>query len=154
VVQALLTEGSMPMIRNSNVVKIILCVCFWGLFIPGAWAQDERASPSFPSIKPQELKKMIDSKAADILVVSNDPQESYEEGHIPGAISYPWVSTLKAPVSLPRNKTLVLYCSCAHEEDSSDMAAKLAMFGYHNVKLLEGGFLKWSALKYPIETKK
>jgi 3-mercaptopyruvate sulfurtransferase SseA len=34
------------------------------------------------------------------------------------------------------------------------MAAKLARFGYRNVKLLEGGFLKWSELKYPIEKKK
>ena len=102
----------------------------------------------------RELKKMIDRKADDILVVSNDPQESYEESHIPGAISFPWADTLKAPVSLPRNKTLILYCSCAHEEDSSDMAAKLARFGYRNIKVLEGGFLKWSELKYPIEKKK
>ena len=34
------------------------------------------------------------------------------------------------------------------------MAAKLATFGYRNIKVLEGGFIKWSELKYPIEKKK
>ena len=119
-----------------------------------AFSQEESASQSFPGIKCEELKKMIDSKAVDFLVVSNDPQESFEEGHIPGAISFPWSDTLKIPVTLPRNKSLILYCSCSHEEDSSDMAAKLARFGYRNIKVLEGGFLKWSELKYPIEKKK
>jgi len=114
---------------------------------------EEIASPDFPSVKCEELRKMIDSKASDILVVSNDPQESYDEGHIPGAVSFPWSMQLKLPVTLPRNKTLILYCSCAHEEDSTDTAAKLAKMGYRNLKVLEGGFLKWSELKYPIEKK-
>ncbi len=118
-----------------------------------ALAQEETPAQSFPKVKSEELKQWIESKADDILVVSNDPQESYDEGHIPGAISYPWVMQLKFPIPLPRNKTLILYCSCAHEEDSTDMAAKLSRMGYRSIKVLEGGFLKWSELKYPIEKK-
>ena len=142
------------MIKKKNIAGILTCACLLVLVSPLALAQEESASQSFSRIKCEELKKMIDSKTADILVVSNDPQESFEEGHIPGAISFPWADTLKVPVALPRNKTLILYCSCSNEEDSSDMAAKLARFGYRNVKLLEGGFLKWSELKYPIEKQK
>lgn len=142
------------MIGNTNTARIVLCACLLALAALIALAQEESTSQSFPGIKCAELKKMIESKAADILVVSNDPQESFEEGHIPGAISFPWVDTLKTPVTLPRNKTLILYCSCSHEEDSSDMAAKLARLGYRNIKVLEGGFLKWSELKYAIEKKK
>ena len=142
------------MIAKRNFVRIMACTCLLALASLVALAQEESASPSFPGIKCVELKQMIDSKADDILVVSNDPQESYDEGHIPGAVSYPWATNLKVPVTLPRNKTLILYCSCAHEEDSSDMAAKLARFGYRNIKVLEGCILKWSELKYPIEKKK
>ncbi len=139
--------------RNLTVQKII-CVCSFWTFSFIAFAQmEEPASLSFPSVQCAELKKMIDSKATDFLVVSNDPQESYDEGHIPGAVSFPWSLQLKLPVTLPRNKTLILYCSCAHEEDSKDMAAKLAKMGYRNLKVLEGGFLRWSELKYPIEKK-
>jgi rhodanese-related sulfurtransferase len=142
------------MIKEKNIAGILTCACLLVLVSLLAFAPEEGASQSFPSIKCEELKKMIDSKAADFLVVSNDPQESFEEGHIPGATSFPWADTLKIPIPLPRNKTLILYCSCSHEEDSSDMASKLARFGYRNVIVLEGGFLKWSELKYPIEKKK
>jgi len=33
------------------------------------------------------------------------------------------------------------------------MAAKLSQFGYRNVKVLDGGILKWSELKYHLEKK-
>jgi len=133
--------------------KIAACFGFLAIASLIAFAQEERASSDFPRVAPDELKKMIESKSSDFLVVSNDPQESFDEGHIPGAVSLPWVNQLRGPVNLPRNKTLILYCACAHEEDSSDMAAKLAQFGYRNVKLLDGGILKWTELKYPIEKK-
>ena len=141
------------MTRIANIAGSVTCACLLVLAALVAIAQEEGASQNFPGIKCEELKKMIETKASDMLVVSNDPQESYDEGHIPGAVSFPWVSTLKAPVVLPRNKTLILYCSCGHEEDSRDMAAKLAGFGYRNIKVLEGGFLQWTKLKYPVEKK-
>jgi rhodanese-related sulfurtransferase len=140
--------------KKAHITGILTCACLLAFVSTLASAQQEGASSSFPGIKCEELKKMIDSKASDILVVSNDPQDSYKEGHIPGAVSFPWADTLKGPVTLPHNKTLILYCSCSHEEDSSDMAAKLARLGYRNIKVLEGGFIKWYELKYPIEKKK
>jgi sulfur-carrier protein adenylyltransferase/sulfurtransferase len=141
------------MIRRTSIIRMVACLGMLAIASWMAFAQDESASPSVPRVKADELKQSIESKAPDILVVSNDPQESYDEGHIPGAVSFPWVNQLKPPVNLPRNKTLILYCSCAHEEDALDMAAKLARLGYRNAKVLDGGFLKWVELKYPIETK-
>jgi len=139
---------------NHPMYRARVLACFSILAILSiALAQEERAPSDFPRIKPEELKKMIESKAPDFLVISNDPQESFDEAHIPGAVSFPWVAQLKVPVNLPRTKTLILYCACAHEEDSSDMAAKLAQFGYRNIKVLDGGILKWMELKYPLENK-
>ena len=141
------------MIGNSRIRTIVVFIGLTGLLAISSLAQEEQASAKFPSIKCEELKQLIDSKSVEILVVSNDPQESFDEGHIPGAVSFPWTDNLKTPVSLPRNKTLVLYCSCSHEEDSSDVAAKLARFGYRNIKVLEGGWLRWLKLKYPTQKK-
>ena len=140
---------------KSLMARKLIYLCALCSFSVVALAQlEESSTPSFPTVKCEELKKMIDAKTGGFLVVSNDPQESYDEGHIPGAVSFPWAMQLKLPVNLPRDKTLILYCSCAHEEDSQDMAAKLAKIGYRNIKVLEGGFLRWSELKYPIEKKK
>lgn len=135
------------MLKKYGVLAVYL-FCLMGLV---ALAQEGAPAPGFPKVNSEDLKKMIESKADDILVVSNDPQESYDEGHIPGAISYPWAMELKYPIPLPRNKTLILYCSCMHEEDSTDMASKLSRMGYRNIKVLDGGFIHWSELKYPIE---
>lgn len=102
-------------------------------------------------IKPEELKKLIESKA-DIMVVDNQPKGAYDMEHIPGAINFPWAIQIKVPVNLPRNKVLILYCACAHEEDSTDVADKLMKeFGYNNIKVLEGGWLRWVELGFPIE---
>jgi 3-mercaptopyruvate sulfurtransferase SseA len=104
-------------------------------------------------IKPEELKKLIDSKA-DMLVVDNQPKGAYDMEHIPGAVNFPWAMQIKGPVTLPRDKMLIFYCACSHEEDATDMAEKLMKeFGYRNIKVLEGGWLRWVELGYPIEKK-
>ncbi len=102
-------------------------------------------------ITPAEVKKMIDDHDKGFALVDTQPEEAYAEGHIPGAINYPWVPQVKPPVPLPRNKMLIFYCPCQHDEDSIDMYKKLVEFGYLNTKILEGGWYKWVALKYPVE---
>jgi rhodanese-related sulfurtransferase len=104
------------------------------------------------TIKPEELKKLIENKA-DIMVVDNQPKEVYDMEHILGAVNFPWAVHIKPPINLPRNKLLVLYCACTHEEDSTDVANQLRIFGYNNIKVLEGGWLRWQELGYPIEKK-
>ncbi len=91
-----------------------------------------------PRITPKELKKMIENKA-DILVVDNQPKGAYDIGHILGAVNFPWATEIKMSANLPRDKVLVLYCACGHEEDAADLANQLIeKFDYENIKLLEG----------------
>jgi rhodanese-related sulfurtransferase len=110
-------------------------------------------SAEFQYISPKELKKLIETKA-DILVVDVQPKIAYEIGHIKGAINFPWASEIKGPVNLPKDKLLVMYCDCAHEEDSTDVAKQLTEeWGYKssNIKLLKGGWSGWLKLGYPTE---
>jgi rhodanese-related sulfurtransferase len=102
-------------------------------------------------ISPADVRKMIDNKDSGFVLVDTQPEEAFVEGHVPGAINYPWVDKVKPPISLPRNKMLIMYCPCNHDEDSIDMSNKLREFGYLNTKILEGGWYKWVALKYPVE---
>ncbi len=107
-----------------------------------------------PRIKADELKKMIESKA-DIVIVDTQPKGAYEIGHIKGAINFPWAKEIKDPKKLPKNKLLVLYCDCGHEEDSIDVATQLInRWGYSNIKILEGGWSGWLKSGYPTEKTK
>jgi rhodanese-related sulfurtransferase len=102
-------------------------------------------------IKPAEVLKMMQDHDKTFVLVDTQPEEAFADGHIPGAINYPWVPRVTPPISLPRDKMLIFYCPCNHDEDSIDMYKKLAEFGYLNTKILEGGWYKWVALKYPVE---
>ena len=123
-------------------------------------------------IKPEELKKLIESNNPAILVVDNQPKGLYDLGHIKGAINFPWAMDIKSPGNLPRDKMLILYCDCAHADNPTDVALQLISkvascaadddstevaeqlmnkFGYRNIRILEGGWSKWQQLDYPVD---
>jgi rhodanese-related sulfurtransferase len=140
--------------RNLVVCAVILPVLI-SLFLVATLTFEifSVSAQEITRIKPDELKKMIESKA-NIVVVDTQPKGAYEIGHIKGAISFPWAPDIKSPGNLPYNKTLILYCDCPHEEDSIDVATQLTKnFGYTDVKILEGGWLGWQKLDYPTEKK-
>ena len=99
-------------------------------------------------VAPADVLKMMHDSKADFVLVDTQPVEGYDDGHIPGAINYPWVTKItRFPIALPRNKTLIFYGSCP--SDTSDIVKQLAEFGYFNVKIMDGGWYKWLDLKYP-----
>jgi rhodanese-related sulfurtransferase len=104
-------------------------------------------------ITPEELKKSIDRHSPDIVIVDTAAPPVWQEAHIPGAVNLPYSKNLSAPVPLPRDKMLVIYCACKDHEDSTDMARQLSLLSYRNVKVLKGGWFKWLALKYKTESK-
>lgn len=138
---------------------VIACVVFGMAFAaPKVSAQDDQGpldptmmeAPPPTFIKPAEVLKMMQDHDKTFALVDTQPAMAYAQSHVPGAINYPFQERLTPPIPLPRDKTLILYCPCTHDEDSIAMAKKLAEFGYYNVKILEGGWYKWEALKYPV----
>ena len=101
-----------------------------------------------------ELKSMLDNKA-DIVVVDVRSKESYDAGHISGAISMPYPDEIKAKhAELPQNKLTILYWSWLAEATSASSAQLLEdSFGFKHdqLKLLKGGFPLWQQTGYPIE---
>lgn len=129
------------------VSGVVLAVIMMGKALPASAAD-------IPRLKQAELKVLIENSDPNILVVDTQPKEVYDSGHIKGAVSFPWEDNLKSTGNLPRNKTLILYCDCANEEDSADVGEQLIKrFEYTNVKVLEGGWTKWLEAGYPVDKK-
>lgn len=120
-----------------------------GSYIDGVFVENYVFTPQFES--PEDLKKAIAEKSKDIVIVDTAAALVFEEQHIPGAVNVPYGPALPQPVTLPRNKTLVIYCACNAEEESIDTAKKLAEFGYQNLKVLKGGWLTWLDKGYDVE---
>jgi rhodanese-related sulfurtransferase len=143
----------MKKLGKDAVIMVFVAVLGIGGGILGSQVISVSAA-DFALIKPEELKKLIDSKKADFVVVDTQPKGVYDMGHIKGAISFPWEMELKNPGKLPKDKTLILYCDCGHEEDSMDVANQLKKkWSYTNLKILEGGWSKWQELGHPIDKK-
>jgi rhodanese-related sulfurtransferase len=72
------------------------------------------------------------------------PDESYREGHIPGAINMPLekLETL-AKGNLKKNDTIVVYCGDYTCEASTKAARKLLEMGYKNILDFKGGKREW-----------
>ncbi|HKV06326.1 MAG TPA: rhodanese-like domain-containing protein [Candidatus Acidoferrales bacterium] len=148
--------------RMKTPIAILSCCAISGLFslallsAPAARAQDDlgtsdptiASSAPVQSIAPADVLKLLQSKDSKFALVDTQPADGYNEGHIPGALNYPWVMRIRTfPIALPRNKTLIFYGSCPN--DTSDIVKQLAEFGYSSVMIMDGGWYKWVELKYP-----
>jgi rhodanese-related sulfurtransferase len=135
--------------KNIGRLSALLACLIASVFLLGAvfaLAED------IPIISADEVKKMIESKKTNFLIVDVQPKGVYDVGHIKGAVNFPWAEDLKSPGRLPKNKLLIFYCDCAHEEDSTSTATQLKQkWGYTKVKILKGGWSGWVKLGYPIQ---
>jgi|ERR1051326_859981 rhodanese-related sulfurtransferase len=96
----------------------------------------------FPDISITEVKSLAESKKAVIIDVNGT--ESYQKGHIPGALNYETVRARLAKV-LPsdKNALIVAYCGgpkCKAYQAAATAAEKL---GYKNIKHMSAGIAGW-----------
>lgn len=103
-----------------------------------------------------DLKEAEIQWKADATFVDARPEEFYlAEGHIKNALSLPnqdfETAFSRAQEFLPRQESLVIYCSGYGCEDSAELAGKLMGKGYLNVFVYEGGWPEWSEAGLPVE---
>jgi len=151
-------EASERELKMKSRSTLLLATLLAAALIMGsgmALARMALAAEEIPQVSFEDLKKMIDGKKTDFLVVDVQPKAVYDISHIAGAVSFPWDDPLKSSGNLPRDKKLIFYCDCPHEEDSTSVATQLKQkFRYADVAVLKGRWSKWQELGYPVEQKK
>ena len=96
----------------------------------------------FPDITIPELKSVMESKKAVTLDVNGS--ESYQQGHIPGAIDY--IANQDKIISLlPKDKNALVVAYCGNPQCQAYLSAAKAVkkLGYTNVKHLTAGIAGW-----------
>jgi rhodanese-related sulfurtransferase len=85
-----------------------------------------------------------------VVVLDVRPEEEYQAGHIPGALSVP-VDALEAALqTLPEGKEIVAYCRGPYCVFSDEAVQFLNVRGYRASRLTEG-FPEWRAAGYPVQ---
>lgn len=70
---------------------------------------------------------------------------------IPGAVRITPAELEKHCEVLPRDRDVILYCTCPSEETSASLAKRLQKLGVHRVRPLKGGFEGWRDAGLPLE---
>jgi rhodanese-related sulfurtransferase len=119
--------------------KIALAIFSLALFATLARAANDEA---YPDISIKDLKAAIADKS--VTVIDANGNESYTEGHIPGAINFA-SSAEKLSEKLPKDKSalVVAYCGGPQCMAYKAAAAKAKELGYTNVKHLSAGISGW-----------
>lgn len=106
----------------------------------------------YPDISIKELKGLIESKK--VVLIDVNGSESYQKGHIPGAIDFESSSDKLAKV-LPQDKNalIVAYCGGPKCMAYKQAAAKAEKLGYKNVKHLSAGISGWKEAGEKVEKK-
>ena len=96
----------------------------------------------YPDLSIKELKKSIESKQVTVIDVNGT--ESFEKGHIPGAIDFE-ANEEKLATLLPKDKNalIVAYCGGPKCMAYKQAAKKAEALGYKNVKHLSAGISGW-----------
>ena len=98
------------------------------------------------------VKQFFDAKAAVLL--DTREAEEYVEGHIPGALSYPYDRVGEDPRQLdridPGGRPIIAYCGGGTCEISMGVADALIARGHRKVLVFMGGFPEWEAAGYPV----
>jgi len=69
---------------------------------------------------------------------------------LPGSVRVSPAELTAHQKQLPRDRDVILYCTCPSEETSAKVALQLHKFGITRVRPLRGGFEKWRELGYPL----
>ena len=124
-------------------------------------AQIKIIHPEVLRIPAIELRDLL-AKKADIVIIDVNPKDFFDSWHIPSAVNIPYNSAdneanrERKLKKIPVGKLIVLYCLCEEGADSSEEALELRRLGHawKNVKVLEGGLIKWDEKGYPIYKQK
>ncbi|MDB5099903.1 MAG: hypothetical protein JWM80_4324 [Cyanobacteria bacterium RYN_339] len=101
-----------------------------------------------PRVTPAAVAERQDG-GETLVLVDTRSRASYDREHIAGAVSLPGNVLERSAQGLPKNKTLVLYCTCAGEHGALDAARKLHdNWGYSKLVVLEGGMDAWREAGY------
>jgi rhodanese-related sulfurtransferase len=72
---------------------------------------------------------------------------------LPGAIRVPANELDEHLSEIPRDRTVITYCTWPHEGSSASVALQLLEKGYKNVHPLYGGFDAWREAGLPVDSK-
>lgn len=103
-------------------------------------------------LEPEELKRQLDAGEPVFIVDLRHPLELLPDPFtLPGALHFSPDALTARIHEIPRDRDIVLYCTCPSEATAAKTAMTLHKLGIERVRPLRGGFDEWKRLGYPLD---
>jgi rhodanese-related sulfurtransferase len=136
-----------------TVAAICVCLAVLGslIFVRFKHARDRKELEQH-SITAEELHSLFESHQEVLLFDVRQPLDllAYPET-IPGARRIPPKEVLEKPSLIPKEKEVVVYCTCPGDETSRAILQQALALDFCKIRFLRGGLAAWKANGYPIE---
>ena len=138
--------------KPNRFMKKIYALAAVLLLIPSVWANDkaklideisaylEFADYGGGTIFAEQIPK---NEYPKMMIIDVRDSAQYSRAHIPGAINIDWRQVLAKSGSIPKNKTVLVYCNTGTLSAQAGFALRVS--GWDNVKILQGGISEWTA---------
>ena len=124
------------------------------LYIAMKWWQRHRllVALRMARISVEELNASITGGGLPLVIdVRSEAARLLDTRVIPGALLGDLNAMAASVRNIPRERELVIYCSCPNEVSAAKAAKLLMGLGYRNVRPLLGGLDAWDAAGYPVD---
>ena len=134
-----------------SLIAIAIAVIFAALFV---WVRHHRNKSEFEQhiLSVEQLHSLLASEQKITVFDVRQPLDllAYPE-LIPGAQRIPPQEVLDNPSLIPRDKDVVVYCTCPGDKTSQTVLRRALLLGFSRIKLLKGGLAAWKAMGYAVE---
>jgi rhodanese-related sulfurtransferase len=103
-------------------------------------------------LEPEELKRWLDDGKETYIVDLRHPSELLTDPFtLPGALRFSPKDLATLHNEIPRDRDIVLFCSCPSEATAAKTAMTLHKLGIERVRPLRGGYDEWKRLGFPLD---
>jgi rhodanese-related sulfurtransferase len=103
-------------------------------------------------LEPEDLKQQLDAGKEFFIVDLRHPLELLPDPFtLPGARHFNPEALAARHLEIPRDRDIVLFCSCPSEATAAKTAMTLHKLGIERVRPLRGGYDEWKRLGFPLE---
>jgi len=147
-------ERLLPQAAQVGGTAALLVLLLVAAYIAYRWWERRRflAALDMARISVEELRRQIEQGAAPVIVdVRSTTAQTLEARRIPGAVNVPVQEAARHLSELPRDREIILYCTCPNEASAAKVARLLMNNGFRRVRPLKGGLEAWIEAGHPVE---
>lgn len=143
--------GALSWVNHSALILLVVAV----IALVGYRVWKRRAflnQVKMSRLEPAELKARLDSGEKVFIVDLRHPLDYLPDPRVlPGALRVSPDTLIQRQNEIPRDRDVVLYCTCPSEATAAKTALRLRRAGIRHVRPLLGGFDLWKKMGYPLE---